>query len=192
LEVTVRLIFVLLTAVAIAGCDTQKAEQQQGAEAAAPTEGVPKQGLSRGSAGNPLPDTELSDPDNDPGQLAELAGRPVLVNLWATWCVPCVKELPTLVALGKRPGAPAVIAVSQDMVPRSSVDAWLTDKALEELEVWHDPKMALSGALGVQVLPTTILYDASGKEVWRYTGDLDWNGAEAAKLLAEAAPVAKG
>ena len=48
--------------------------------------------------------------------------------------------------------------------------------------------MALSSALNVQIMPTTILYDAAGKEVWRYTGDLDWSGAEAAKLLAEVAP----
>ena len=186
-----RLILILLAAVAIAGCDTQKAEQQQGAEGEVAAEGVPKQGLDRRSRGKPLPETELSDPDNDPGQLAQLRGQPLLVNLWATWCVPCVKELPTLQALGKRSGAPTVIAVSQDMGPRASVDAWLTQKGLEELEVWHDPKMALSGALGAQILPTTILYDASGREVWRYTGDLDWSGPEAAKLLAEAGPAAQ-
>jgi hypothetical protein len=45
--------------------------------------------------------------------------------------------------------------------------------------------MALSGALRVQVMPTTVYYDASGKEIWRYTGDLDWTSDEAAKLLAE-------
>jgi len=187
----VRLILLLLAAVAIAGCDTQKPQQQQGAEQNAP-DGVPTQGVDRRNAGKPLPDIELSDPDNDPGRLSELKGKPVLVNLWATWCVPCVKELPTIEALAKRSGAPLVIAVSQDMAPRASVDAWLTEKKLDDLEVWHDPKMALSGGLGVQVLPTTILYDASGKEVWRYTGDLDWTGEEAAKLLAEAGPAAKG
>ena len=48
--------------------------------------------------------------------------------------------------------------------------------------------MKLTDALGIQVMPTTILYDAAGKEVWRYTGDLDWTGAEAAKLLAEVSP----
>jgi hypothetical protein len=47
--------------------------------------------------------------------------------------------------------------------------------------------MALSGALHVQVMPTSIYYDASGKEIWRYTGDLDWTGPQAAKLLAEGA-----
>jgi hypothetical protein len=50
--------------------------------------------------------------------------------------------------------------------------------------------MELMSALGVQVLPTTILYDAAGKEVWRFTGDLDWTGAEAKALLAEASPAA--
>jgi thiol-disulfide isomerase/thioredoxin len=192
LELPVRLICLLLAGLAIAGCDTQKAEQQQGAETEAASDGLPKQGVDRRNAGKPFPDAELTDPDNDPGQLSELKGQPLLVNLWATWCVPCVEELPTLIALGKRQGAPAVIAVSQDMGPRSSIDAWLTDKGFEELEVWHDPKMALSGALGAQVLPTTILYDASGREVWRYTGDLDWTGPEAAKLLAEAGGATTG
>jgi thiol-disulfide isomerase/thioredoxin len=173
-------------ALTIAGCDTQKPDQRQGAgKGAQAAEGVPTAGINRRNAGKPLPDTELQDPDNDPGQLTQLKGKPVLVNLWATWCVPCVKELPTLIALSERAGAPTVIAVSQDMAPRSSVDAWLTGKGFDALEVWHDPKMALSSGLGAQVLPTTILYDASGKEVWRYTGDLDWTGPEAAKLLSE-------
>jgi hypothetical protein len=78
------------------------------------------------------------------------------------------------------------------MAPRSSVDAFVKQHGLDDLEVWQDPKMALSGALGVQVLPTTILYGADGKEIWRYTGDLDWTGPEAAKLLAEAGAGAKG
>ncbi|MEO6359020.1 MAG: TlpA disulfide reductase family protein [Sphingomicrobium sp.] len=184
-----RLILLLLATLAIAGCDTQKPERQQGAaDEAAATASGPKEGVDRRHAGKQLPDIELSDPDNDPGQLSQLKGQKVLVNLWATWCVPCVKELPTLEALAKHAGAPTVVAVSQDMAPRASVDAWLTKKKLESLEVWHDPKMAISAGLGVEVLPTTILYGADGKEVWRYTGDLDWSGPEAAKLLSEVSP----
>lgn len=181
-----RLILLLLIVLAIAGCDTQKPEERQGAEQdAASGESAFTMGVDRSHKGKPAPDTEIFDPDNDPGALAELAGKPVLVNLWASWCVPCVKELPTLQALGNK-GAISVIAVSQDMAPRSSVDAFIAKHRLDDLEVWHDPKMALSGSLGVQVLPSTILYGADGKEVWRYTGDLDWAGPEAAKLLAEA------
>ena len=117
-----------------------------------------------------------------------LAGTPVLVNLWATWCAPCVKELPTLNALARKhdkDGALGIIAISQDMGPQGSVEAFLKTLKVDDLGAFHDPKMALSGALDAQVLPTTILYDAQGREVWRYVGDLDWTGPEAARLLAD-------
>ncbi len=180
-----RLILLLLAAVAITGCDTQKAQQQQGAEAEASPEGVPTQGVDRRNAGKPFPDADLTDPDNDPGQLAELKGQPVLVNLWATWCAPCVKELPTLDALSRSPKGPRVVVLSQDMAPRASVEAFLDTHKVGDAESWHDPKMAFSGAVGATVMPTTIYYDAAGREVWRYVGDLDWTGEEAARLLRE-------
>lgn len=148
-------------------------------------------GVSRAAAGRPLPEIEIRNADDEPATLAGESGKPLLVNLWATWCAPCVKELPTLEALGQRPGAPRVIAVSQDMAPRGSVDAFLEQHRLTELEVWHDPEGALSSAGGVEVLPTTILYDAKGREVWRFVGDLDWTGAEAARLVAEAPEAAR-
>ena len=147
---------------------------------------APAKGIDRSHAGKPVPDVELRDPDDEPASLAEAAGKPLLVNIWATWCAPCVKELPTLDALGRRPGAPRVVAVSQDMAPRASVEAFLDKHALGELETWHDPEMRLSGALGADLLPTTIYYDSRGREVWRFVGDLDWTGSEAARLLAEA------
>ena len=60
-------------------------------------------GLSKGrrpdKAGQAAPDTELKDADDEPATLADVKGEPVLVNLWATWCAPCVKELPTLAGL---------------------------------------------------------------------------------------------
>ena len=140
-------------------------------------------GVDRSHAGKVLPDIEVRDGDDEPASLAEAAGAPLLVNIWASWCAPCVKELPTLDALSRRGGAPRVIALSQDIGPRASVDAFLAQHEVTELEAWHDPEMKLSGALGAQVLPTTIYYDGQGREVWRYVGDLDWTGEEAAKLL---------
>ena len=71
-------------------------------------------------------------------------------------------------------------------LPQGSVEAALAELKVDDLGAYHDPKMALAGGLGAEILPTTILYDAQGKEVWRYGGDLDWRGEEAAKLLAEA------
>ncbi|HUE79913.1 MAG TPA: TlpA disulfide reductase family protein [Sphingomicrobium sp.] len=178
------LLFLALSAslTATAACNRQEPAGQQGEDAAAA--GIA--GVHRSHVGNPIPDIELRDADDAPASLADLKGKPLLVNLWATWCGPCVKELPTLEELGQRPGAPRVIALSQDMAPRASVDAFLEQQQLTEIEAWHDPAMAWSGAIGAQILPTTVLYDSSGREVWRYVGDLDWTGGEARKLLAEA------
>ena len=113
----------------------------------------------------------------------------MLVNLWATWCAPCVKELPTLdkLAAAHRVDGGSAWSRSARIRAAGSVEAFLEETQCDDLGAYQDPKMALSAALGPDtVLPTTILYDAEGKEVWRYVGDLDWTGPEAAKLLAEA------
>ena len=184
-----RLILLLLAllapALATAGCDRQKPEAQQGDAAAA----EPVVGVDRSRQGKPAPDTAFRDPDGGDISLADFEGVPVLVNLWASWCAPCVKELPTLQRVEQvqaRDGQLAVIAVSQDMAPKASVDAFLESRKIGRFAAFHDPEMGLSSALGVQIMPTSVLYDSNGREVWRYVGDTDWTGAEAARLLAEA------
>jgi thiol-disulfide isomerase/thioredoxin len=133
----------------------------------------------------------FTDPEGKPVKLADFAGKPVLVNLWASWCAPCVKELPTLDQRA-RSGPVKVLAVSQDDGPHASVVAFLQAHKIATLEPYQDSKMAMSAALGPDtVLPTSILYDSTGKEVWRYVGDLDWTSPDAAKLLAEAGAPAK-
>lgn len=151
---------------------------------------APEKGVVRTHAGAAMPDAQIFNADDESATLAEAAGEPVLVNLWASWCAPCVKELPTLEALASREGAPRVIAVSQDRAERPSVDAFLRGHSIDGLETWRDPNMALAGGLGVQVMPTTVYYDAQGRELWRYIGDLDWTSEEAARLLSEAQGVA--
>ena len=133
-----------------------------------------------------MPAQSLRGPDGKDTSLAAIAGgKPLLVNLWATWCAPCVKELPTLAALAGRPGAPQVLALSEDISDQAEVKAFLTERKLD-LQPYQDKDMAIGAALGVQILPTTILYGSNGKEIWRYTGDLDWTGAKASELLKEA------
>jgi thiol-disulfide isomerase/thioredoxin len=187
-ELSLRLILLLL-ALCIAGCDRQKPETPQGEEASASAPAGPEKGLDRSHKGQPAPATVFNNPDGGDISLAGFKGVPVLVNLWATWCAPCVKELPTLdklAAAHATDGDIGIIAVSQDMAPQGSVKAFLDKLGIKHVGAYHDDKMALSCALGVEVMPTTILFGADGKEVWRYVGDLDWTSDEAVKLLAEA------
>jgi len=180
MPISLRLIVLLLTGLLVTGCDRQKPEAPQ-----APVADVESgKGLDRSRRGKVAPTTPFNDPAGKETSIADFKGTPVLVNLWATWCAPCVKELPTIEALEAREkGKLAVIAVSQDMTDKASVDTFLAGKKLGRFAAYHDADMALSSALGVQVLPTTILFDAAGKEEWRFTGDMDWTSAEAAKLL---------
>jgi len=182
----VRLIVSLLLFTAlpiVGGCDRQKADTPQAPAAEAES----SKGVDRSHKGEPAPGLKFKNPDGGLFDLTKFKG-PVLVNLWASWCAPCIKELPTLQELEQaqaESGELGIIAVSQDTAPQGSVEAFLAERDLGRFAAFHDPEMGLSSALGVQVLPTTILYDAQGKEVWRYVGDLDWTGEEAAKLLAE-------
>ena len=188
-----RLIVLLLIGLSAAACDRQKAAAPQATAAdngvdAGEQEATGK-GVDRSHKGEAAPAVMFKNPDGGEFSLAKFKGVPVLVNLWASWCAPCVKELPTLQKLEEShaiDGQLAVISVSQDMAPKGSVDAFLKSKSIGRFAAFHDPDMALTSALGVQIMPTTILYDKAGKEVWRYTGDLDWMGAEAKALLAEA------
>ncbi len=141
--------------------------------------------VDRSHKGEPMPAFAFQDAGGKPVTLADFRGKPVLLNLWATWCAPCVREMPTLDALAARDGATlTVLTVSQDMEP-AKVQPFLTERKLTNLKAYRDPDLKFSTGMGVS-LPTTILYDTAGKEVWRVTGGMDWAGADAAKLIAEA------
>ena len=78
-----------------------------------------------------------------------------------------------------------VLTVSQDSGQPAKVAAFLKERDLEALEPWLDPENDLSFSYGTGILPTTILYDARGREVWRLVGGHDWSSAESADMLAE-------
>lgn len=179
-----RLLPIACALLALASC--HKPSQPTSNESAATAPAVPGKGVDRAHKGQPAPATSFNDPDGNATSLKAFAGKPTLVNLWASWCAPCVKELPTLDRLAQaQRGKLNVVAISQDMAPHASVEAFLNEHKIATLDSYQDPKMALSGALNAEVLPTSVLYDANGEEVWRYVGDQDWMSAEAAKLLAE-------
>jgi thiol-disulfide isomerase/thioredoxin len=189
-----NIVLAVMIVLFVGGCDKQKGAGQQGdnlADRSLPTDAPVAErsgaGIDRSHSGSAMPDVGVRDPDGETVPLMSVrqAGKPLLVNLWATWCAPCIKELPTLDRLSDQKGAPIVVALSQDSGDQAKVSAFLSAKKLG-LEPWQDPDMAAASALGVQILPTTVLYGRDGKEVWRYNGDMDWTGPEAAKLLAEA------
>jgi thiol-disulfide isomerase/thioredoxin len=109
----------------------------------------------------------------------------VLVNLWATWCGPCVREMPTLDHIADRAGDRLkVLTVSQD-AKDVDIGPTFTKGGFKHLERYRDPDNKLGFAFNTGMLPTTVLYDKDGKEVWRVIGAMDWNGPRANTLLAE-------
>ena len=188
------LIVCLLPLVMLGGCD-RKSQAPAQANVAAADEVVapaadevrgasPKaaDALDRSHQGQAAPTLTFEAPDGKAVTLAAFAGRPVLVNLWATWCGPCVAELPTLDALAKS-GTVRVVAVAQDL-DATKVAPFLKGRGVA-LDAYRDPKLGLSVAYQAN-LPTTILFDARGREVWRMAGAYAWNTPAAAALVAEA------
>lgn len=171
------------------GCDRQTGGQAQPqAAASAPADGtnVPVGTIDRSHRGSLLPDFTLDDPSGKVLRLANLKGKPVLINLWATWCAPCIAELPMLEKLAAA-GELRVVTISQDMRPPDQVAAFLKARGLTRLEPWLDPENDLSFHYQTGTLPTTIYYDAQGREIWRFVGEHDWTNPETAKMLAETA-----
>ena len=132
-----------------------------------------------------MPDLTLADQSGRKLAFASLAGKPVLINLWATWCPPCVTELPTLNQLAAS-GRVRVLAVSQDAGEPGKVADFLKSRGLTQLEPWLDPQNDLSFHYNTGTLPTTVLYDSQRREVWRFVGEHDWASPDTATLLAEA------
>lgn len=195
-----RLLIALILLV-LAGCDKEsasKGQAQPASGAKAPSGAKEEVGLESANgmratlsykfAGTAAPKAVFAGSDGRDVTLADFGGRPLLMNLWATWCAPCKAEMPTLDALAVlEEGRISVIAVSQDLEGRKPVSAFFKSARIENLEPYTDADNALLAAFGNAVaLPTTILYDSDGREVWRVAGGVEWDDAEMAKLLREA------
>ena len=137
--------------------------------------------------GDPYLAGTFKDPAGETIDLASFKGQPLLVNLWATWCAPCVKEMPTLDALAANDDGLQVITVSQDLDGRQAVDPFWTMQGFTTLQPYTDSQNNLLTALGGNPqLPTSILYDAKGQEVWRLVGPTEWTDPAVSDMLAEA------
>jgi thiol-disulfide isomerase/thioredoxin len=195
------IILLAISAVALAGCDRQSAPKEQALpakEEVTPKTVKPGAGLESANglraelsyayAGRPAPDASFTGADGREVSLTDFAGRPLLVNIWATWCVPCRVEMPTLDALAElEAGKVSVIAVAQDLQGRKKVLPFFEETGIANLEPYIDRQNRVWGGIGGSPkLPTTILYNSEGREVWRVIGGVEWDDAEIAGLLAEA------
>ena len=133
----------------------------------------------------PAPPETFAALDGTRVRLADFKGRVVLVNFWATWCAPCIFEMPSLdrlqAALGDR--GLAVLAVSIDRGGAKVIRPFAKRLGLEHLGLYHDDKGALFKAFGVTGLPTTFLIDRRGRIVGAYPGPAEWDGPEARALI---------
>jgi thiol-disulfide isomerase/thioredoxin len=137
------------------------------------------------SAAAPLPELAFTGGDGKPLTLADFKGRVVLLNLWATWCGPCVEEMPALDRLQARLGGPefVVVALSVDRQGRSLVEPFMEKLGLKSLAMYLDTSSAVMRTLKVRGLPTTVLLDRDGREVGRLEGAAAWDSPEAEALI---------
>jgi thiol-disulfide isomerase/thioredoxin len=190
LELSLRSVIglLLLGALALGACDKQSQPSQQANVTAPANPSAPAPGgaVDRSHKGEAAPTIPFTDAAGKKSTLAAFKGKPVLLNLWATWCAPCIKEMPTLDTLaGKVGDTLVVLPLSQDLKGMEVVGPFFQKNGYQHLKPYLDTDTAFSVQLGVN-LPTTILYDSAGKEVWRVSGEFDWAGDAAAKLIAEA------
>jgi len=136
-----------------------------------------------------LPDLAFEDADGRPKKLSDWRGRTVLVNLWATWCVPCRKEMPALEGLQTRLGGPdfEVVAVNIDTRDPDKPKKFLKDANLSRLGYYSDDKAKVfqdlkivGRALG---MPTSVLVDGQGCEIATIAGPAEWDSDDAVKLI---------
>jgi thiol-disulfide isomerase/thioredoxin len=132
------------------------------------------------------PDAAFVDGQGRPVRLSDFKGQAVVLNLWATWCAPCVKEMPTLAKLqGDLALQPVkVVALSTDSPGETDkAKAFIADHG--PLNFYQDPHLAVTSAITprVQGFPTTLLYDRQGRLKGIFQGDADWSSPDAEAVV---------
>ena len=140
----------------------------------------------------PLPNLTFQGADGGAKSLADFRGRTVVLNLWATWCVPCRKEMPALDRLQTKLGGPdfEVVAVNVDTAKLDRPKQFFTDVGITALPFYADPTakvfQTLRESSPVVGLPTTFLVDRNGCAVGTMAGPAEWSSADAERVIAAA------
>jgi thiol-disulfide isomerase/thioredoxin len=127
----------------------------------------------------------FQDVDGNTVTLAEFSGRPVLLNIWAKWCAPCLAEMPKLNQLQAEaaPGTLAVVTVAVDEPSPTKVRDFLANRRWDALKPYLDPKNVFAKALDIKAIPVSLLIDKNGYALIRVDAPVDWFSDEAIRLL---------
>lgn len=139
---------------------------------------LPKVDAAPGPA---VPEIHFTLGDGTPRTLADYAGQGIVLNFWATWCVPCVEEMPALARLAERVAGSkvAVLPLSSDRGGAPAVERFYRDKEIAGLPVLLDARGGAAREMGARGIPTTVLIDRNGHERGRFEGAADWASDEA-------------
>ncbi|MGH6880204.1 TlpA family protein disulfide reductase [Hypericibacter sp.] len=145
----------------------------------------PPQNFVLYDAARPLPEIRFEDAEAKPLSLTDFRGKVVLLNIWATWCGPCRKEMPTLDRLQAKLGGAdfEVVALSIDEGGPDVVRKFYAEIGIRQLPIYMHPSGATPQALGVVGIPTTLLIDRRGQELGRLVGPAEWDAPEMISLL---------
>jgi len=137
------------------------------------------------AAAKPVPEIKFEDGQGKMHNLADFADKAVVLNIWATWCVPCRKEMPALDQLQASLGGPhfAVVPISIDRGGIETVAKFYADIGIRNLPMYIDTSGKAIKELGAIGLPTTLVLDRNGEEVARVVGPAEWDTPEIAELL---------
>ena len=130
------------------------------------------------------PNMVFTSPNGTEMRLSDYKGKVILVNIWATWCAPCIAEMPMLNDLQVARGGAnfEVVTISLDRTA-AEAEAWLRKNKIDNLPIWHDGTYNVSAKLALPGLPTSIFYNKSGREIARIPGEVDWTSEEALALV---------
>jgi thiol-disulfide isomerase/thioredoxin len=132
----------------------------------------------------PAPEVGFTDIDGNRLSFADFKGKPAVVNLWATWCQPCLREMPSLDRLqASLDGKLTVAAVSEDRGGANLVAPFVAAMKLPNLKIYVDQKADVGHAFDVRGLPTSIVIDAQGRVVGKVEGPAEWDSAKMQALL---------
>jgi thiol-disulfide isomerase/thioredoxin len=150
-------------------------------------------GLARLATPRPVADVAFEDAQGARHSLAEFRSKAVLLNIWATWCAPCRKEMPALDRLQANLGSNAfqVVALSIDRGGVPAVKSFYDEIDIKALPIYVDSTTEAQAKLGVVGVPTTLLIDQEGREVARYTGPAEWDRSDMITLIQRHLPAGK-